>query len=71
MEFNDSTTHDSMSYDVNSLLQKWVANRACSSISATVSASDYDRQNKLARINISLVFTGIMERIAISITVNR
>lgn len=71
MEFNDSTTHDSMSYDVNALLQKWVANRACSSISATVSASDYDRQNKLARINISLVFTGIMERIAISITVNR
>jgi hypothetical protein len=71
MEFNDSITHDSLNYDVNSVLQKWVANRACSSISGIVYASDYDRQNKLARIDIQLTFTGIMERIAISITVNR
>lgn len=71
MEFNDSITHDSLNYDVNNALQKWVSNRACSSISGTVYASDYDRQNKLARIDIQLTFTGIMERIAISITVNK
>ena len=71
MEFNDSITHDSLNYDINNSLQKWVSNRACSSISGSVYASDYDRQNKLARIDIQLTFTGIMERIAISITVNK
>lgn len=71
MEFNDSITHDSANYDLNNYLQKWVANRACSTISGTVYASDYDRQQKLGRVTIELQFTGIMERIAIEIVVNR
>ena len=71
MEMNDSATYDSANYDLANYLQRWTANRACSSIEGTVYASDYDRQQKLARVDINLTFTGIMERIAINIVVNR
>ena len=71
MEFNDNITYDSANYDLNNYLQKWTGNRACSSISGTIFASDYDRQQKLARVAIELTFTGIIERIAIQIVVNR
>lgn len=71
MEFNDAITQETMSYNLNGYLQKWVANRACRTISGEVYASDYDRQQKIARVRISLVFTGIIERIFIDIEVNR
>ena len=71
MEFNDSITQDSANYDLSNYLQKWTANRTCSSISGSISASDYDRQQKMARVTIELTFTGILERIAIQIVVNR
>lgn len=71
MEFNDSTTHDSMNYDLNNYLQGWVANRCCKTISGTVYASDYDRQQKLVRVKIEMVFAGIIERVAIEIVINR
>lgn len=71
MEFNDTITYESANYDLNNYLQKWVGNRACSTISGTIFASDYDRQQKLARVTIELTFTGIIERVAIQIVVNR
>lgn len=71
MEFNDSGTHASMSYDLNQYLSGWVNNRACSVATGSVSASDYDRQQRIARVNIQLQFTGILERIAVSIVINR
>lgn len=71
MEFNDSTTYDSMNYDLVNYLQTWVANRACITATGSVYASDYDRQQKLARVKIELVFTGIIERVAIDIIINR
>lgn len=70
-EFNDSITHESMNYNLNNYLQKWVANRCCSTISGTVYASDYDRQQKIARVKIELTFTGIIERIFVDFVVNR
>jgi len=70
-EFNDSITHDSMSYNLNSYLQKWVANRCCKSIAGSVFASDYDRQQKIARVKVDLIFTGLIERIFIDFVVNR
>lgn len=71
MEFNDAFTYDSMNYNLNNYLQKWVANRACTTISGSVYASEYDRQNKLARVKIDIVFNNVMERIAINLVVNR
>lgn len=70
-EFQDNTTYDSMSYNLNNYLQQWVANRACSSISGTVYASDYDKQQSIARVKVELVFTGVIERIAIDLVVNK
>ena len=60
-----------MSYNLNSYLQKWTANRACKTISGKVYASDYDRQQKIARVQIELTFTGVIERIFINLQVNR
>lgn len=71
MEFNDATTYDSMNYDLSNYLQRWVANRTCKTISGTVYASDYDRQQKKVNVKIELVFTGLIERVFIDIIVNR
>jgi hypothetical protein len=70
-EFNDAITHESMSYNLNSYLQKWVSNRTCKTISGAVYASDYDRQQKIARVRVDMIFTGLIERIFIDFVVNR
>ena len=70
-KFNDQITLDDMNYDLNNYLQKWKNNRTCSSIAGTVYRSDYDRQQKIARVKIELVFTGIIERVFVDWVVNR
>ena len=70
-KFNDQQTLTAANYDLNESLQRWVTNRACSYIKGTVYRSDYDRQQKIARVKIELQFTGIIERIFIDIIVNR
>lgn len=70
-EFQDDLTYDSMSSDLNGYLQKWIANRACRVAEGTVYASEYDRQQKVARVRIDLVFTGFIERIAVDIIVGK
>lgn len=70
-KFNDQITLDDMNYDLNNYLQKWKSNRTCASIAGTVYRSDYDRQQKIARVKIELVFTGIIERIFVDWIVNR
>lgn len=70
-EFNDAETHESLSYALNQYLQKWVANRACTYVKATVYASDYDKQQRIVRVKIELQFNGVIERVFTDITVNR
>lgn len=70
-EFNDKITLEDANYEINQYLQKWIANRTCQSISGNVFRSDYDRQQKIVRVNIELVFTGIIERIFTTIVINR
>jgi hypothetical protein len=70
-EFNDATTWGSMDYSVNSYLQGWVANRACSSAQGSVYASKYDQQQRVVRVKAELVFTGVIERVLIDLVVNR
>ena len=69
--FNDKITLDDANYELGQYLQKWVTNRTCQSISGKVFRSDYDRQQKIARVRIELVFTGIIERIFTDIIINR
>jgi hypothetical protein len=70
-EFNDSLTHESMSYNLNSYLKKWESNRTCKSIAASVYASDYDRQQKIVRVKVEMVFTGLIERIFADFIINK
>jgi hypothetical protein len=70
-EFNDKITLEDANYELNQYLQKWITNRTCQSISGKVFRNDYDRQQKIARVNIELVFTGVIERIFTTIVINR
>lgn len=69
-EFNDSVTITNAQTDLSAYLNKWISNRACDSISGTVYASEYDRQQKLLRVKVELTFNSIIERIAIDLVVN-
>jgi len=69
-EFNDPNTLTIAQSNLNGYLQKWVTNKACTSISGTVYASEYDRKQKVARVRIELEFNSTIERIFISLTVN-
>ena len=68
-EFNDSETISALNYSLNEYLSKYVSNRSCESISAKVYASDYDRKQKLLRVEISIKFNYVIERILISLEV--
>jgi hypothetical protein len=70
-EFNDTLTHEAMSYNLNSYLKKWETNRTCKSINGSVYASDYDRQQKIVRVKVEMVFTGLIERIFADFIINR
>lgn len=70
-EFNDVTTWDSMQYSVNSYMQQWLSNRALESATATVYASAYDRQQRIVRVKVEVVFTGLIERVMVDLVVNR
>ena len=70
-EFNDATTWSSMQYAVSNYLQTWVANRALESATGTVYASAYDKQQRIVRIKVEVVFTGLIERVMIDLVVNR
>lgn len=71
MEFNDASTHQALSYELNSYLAQWVGNRACTECSATVSATEYEKLQRIARVTISIKFTGILERIQLDLVVGR
>jgi hypothetical protein len=70
-EFTDNETYSAFQYNLNGYLQRWTANRACTSIKGQVYASAYDRQQKIARVRIDLTFNYVIERIFIDLVVNR
>ena len=70
-EFNDATTWDSMQYNVTSYMERWVSNRCLESFNALVYASKYDRQQRIVRVKVEVVFTGVIERVMIDLVVNR
>lgn len=70
-EFNDAQSWDSMQYSVASYMKEWVGKRALESAESMVYASAYDRQQRVVRVKISVVFTGLIERVLIDLVVNR
>jgi len=70
-EYNDDKTWEAAQSNLNDYLTKWISNRACDSISGEVYASKYDREQKILRVKIEVVFNSIIERIRIDISVNK
>lgn len=70
-EFNDTITWDSMQYNASQYMAGWVGNRALESASAVVFASKYDRQQRIVRVKVDVVFTGLIERVMIDLVVSR
>lgn len=69
-EFNDETTTESLYSALNNYLNTYTSNRSCESVKATISASDYDKQQRILRVRITVKFTGIIERIALDFDVS-
>jgi hypothetical protein len=68
-EFEDDDTIRTFQYNINDYLQKYISNRSCEEITATVHASEYDKQQHILRVMIKVKFRNVIERIVISIDV--
>lgn len=71
MQFNDDITLEQVNYNIANAMQRWISNRTCSELTVKVYRSDYDRQQKIARVKLECVFTGIIERFFIDWSINR
>lgn len=68
-EFASPTTLTHFQSAINSYLSTWVSNGACTSCEGKVFQNDYDVAQKVVRVSVELVFTGIIERIVIEFNV--
>jgi hypothetical protein len=68
-EFEDDETIRTFQYNINDYLNRYITNRSCDEISATVYASEYDKQQHILRVVIKVKFRNVIERIVISIDV--
>lgn len=68
-EFEDDETIRTFEYNLNTYLESYITSRSVAEISASVYASDYDKQQGILRVLISVKFHGVIERIVISIDV--
>lgn len=71
MQFNDEATLDAVNYNISNAMQRWKSNRTCTQLDVKVYRSDYDRQQKIARVKLDIQFTGIIERFFIDWIINR
>lgn len=60
-----------MQRDMNDAMQKYLTNGAAESLSVTVYQSEYDKTQKVARVSAHIKFTGFVERIYITINVDK
>jgi len=68
-EFNDSETQTALQSELNTYLSKYISNRSCESITVSVTASDYDKIQKLIRVSATIKFNNIIERVVVSLDV--
>jgi len=70
-EFNDTETQSQLYAELNDYCAGYISNRSCESISISVYASDYDKQQKILRVSLSIKFNNVIERIVISLDVQK
>lgn len=66
-EFNDDETISTLYTELNNYLSKFRSNRSCESIVGDVERSEYDKSQRIVRVNISIKFTGVIERIVLNL----
>ena len=66
-EFNTEQTRSSCNAEINTYLSTWINNGACTLATSSVYATEYDIAQKIMKVDIELKFTGVLERIVISI----
>ena len=67
-EFDGNDTYNVIYSDINSYLSRYTTNRSCESVTAEVISSDYDKSQRIIRVNITIKFVGIIERIVLNLT---
>ena len=70
-EFSDDETVDSLYTELNNAASKYLSNRSCETISVEVSRSDYDKQQRIIRVNVSIKFNDIIERIVLNLSAKK
>ena len=69
-QFNQRTI-DTLQNSANEYVRTWVDRGALNTASVQVYASDYDRRSRLLRMLVRMQFVGFVERIAITLNVQR
>jgi hypothetical protein len=65
----DDMLLSNMTSALNEYLSIWTSNGTCDSAVGSVNATEYDRKQKLCRVNIELKFTSFLERVIITFNI--
>lgn len=68
-ELNDQDTINVFQNELNDYLAKYISSKAVETVNAVVYASDYDKQQKILRVTITIKFHDIIERIIVNLDV--
>lgn len=70
-ELNNDETVNSLYTEANTLLNNYVSNQSCEEATATVGRTDYEKQQRILRVSVSVKFSDVVERIVFSISAER
>jgi hypothetical protein len=70
-EFPNQATLNSFNTNIANILSEWVANGACSVARGTAYQNAYDKEQKIARVRVDVVFNNVIERILIEFNVGK
>lgn len=70
-ELNTDDTVNSLYTEANTLLNNYISNQSCEEATATVGRTDYEKQQRILRVSVSVKFSDVVERIVFSISAER
>ena len=70
-EFASNEVVGQLQQELNNIAAKWVLGGGFEYITPVINTSEYDRQQRICRVNVDLAFTDIMERFVFDFVVNR
>lgn len=70
-ELNNEDTVNSLYSEANAVLNNYVSNQSCEEATATVGRTDYEKQQRILRVSVSVKFSDVVERIVFSISAEK